>query len=108
VWFKSAADGWIEEFHNHAKVTASTQPLSEKMLGLRRAPRLAWRPVTRKEKAAFAMCDFVVRRVWVSEPSPEGTARLPGIDSWEVDEFFMTKDQLMRLEVLTTNRLFSR
>jgi hypothetical protein len=99
VWFKAAGEGWIEEFHTHARVTASSQPLSEKVKGVRRAPRLAWRPVTQAEKAKFALCDFVVRRVWLCELPPKGKGRFPLIDNWDIDEFFMTKDQLMRLEV---------
>ena len=96
VWFPHVA-GWEEEFHAHA--TASTQPRGNRFGAPNRKPRLAWRAVTAAEKARFAFADFVVRRLWVVDLPPTGKGRLPEVDQWSVDEYFMTADQLRQLEV---------
>eukprot|EP00614_Pseudopedinella_elastica_P016444 CAMPEP_0172650528 /NCGR_PEP_ID=MMETSP1068-20121228/242338_1 /TAXON_ID=35684 /ORGANISM="Pseudopedinella elastica, Strain CCMP716" /LENGTH=1182 /DNA_ID=CAMNT_0013464895 /DNA_START=73 /DNA_END=3621 /DNA_ORIENTATION=- len=91
VWCTEEASGaWVQEMHDF--VTASTKPR-----GGRGRPLVAWRPVTEAERFQFNLADFVIRKLWVCD-LPDRKAWLPQIDSWSIQEFFLNKEQLQRLE----------
>jgi hypothetical protein len=101
IWFEGV-EGWEEEYHENP--TASSRPRGADNSTKR--SKIVWRAVTAAEKERFKLADYVIKKLWtVDLPPSSGDGRYPGIDQWDISEFFMSADQLRRLEA---KRQFSR
>lgn len=95
IWFEGV-EGWEEEYH--ANPSASSRPIQDASNS--NGSKLVWRPVTQAERERFKLADYVIKKLWtVDLPPSSGEGRHPAIDQWELSEFFMSADQLRRLEV---------
>lgn len=94
IWFEGV-EGWQEEYHENP--TASSRPHG--VDNSTKRSKLVWRPVTEQERERFVLAEYVVKKLWVVDlPPSSGDARFPAIDQWDLSEFFMSADQLRRLE----------